>query len=367
MTAGPSERIGRRALNRALLARQLLLERGARPVPDTLEHLVGLQAQAPDAPYVGLWSRLAGFRPDELAAALVDRRAVRMPLMRATIHLVTTRDAARLRPAVQPALDRGFAGSPFARDLDGVDGHVLEAEAGRLLGERPRTRPQLARLLGERWPGRDATSLAYAVTYRMPLVQVPPRGVWGATGPAAWTTASAWLGGDGDGGAGLTPDDLVLRYLAAFGPASVRDVQAWSGLTRLAEVVDRLRPRLRAFRDDAGADLVDLPDAPRPDPDVPAPPRFLPEYDNVLLSHADRTRINPDGHPIPLPPGRGAARGTVLVGGELRATWAIGRVGDGQASIDIEPFTPLGPAEADAVDAEAEMLLSFVDQRGEGE
>jgi winged helix DNA-binding protein len=355
----PTDVLGRQALNRALLERQMLLARRSVPVGEALEHLVGVQAQAPDAPYVGLWSRLAGFEATSLAEDVNERRAVRMPLMRATIHLVTARDARALRPVVQPALERSFAGSEFARELAGVDVEDLHAVGRALVEERPRTRAQLVPLLAERWPDHHPTSLVYSLTYRVPLVQVPPRGVWGSRGPAAWTTVSSWLGDGADPTASV--DDLVLRYLAAFGPATVKDVQTWSGLARLRDVTDRLGSRLRRFRDESGAELVDLPDAPRPDPGVPAPPRFLPEYDNVLLSHADRTRINPDGRRVPLPPGNGAATGTILVDGLFRGTWDVDRATDGSAAtLTVRPFTPLSQPEADAVTKEAAALVAFL-------
>ena len=355
------EVLGRRALNRALLERQMLLARRAVPAGEALEHLVGLQAQAPDAPYVGLWSRLEGFHPESLAADLAERRAVRMPLMRATIHLVTARDALALRPIVQPVLERSFAGSEFARRLDGVDVEELHAAGRTFVEERPMTRAELAPLLAERWPDHDPTSLVYSLTYRVPLVQVPPRGVWGSTGPAAWTTVAAWLGRVPEPTASV--DEVVVRYLCAFGPATVKDVQTWSGLTRLREVTDRLGDagRLRRFRDESGAELLDLPEATRPDADVPAPPRFLPEYDNVLLSHADRTRVNPDRRRVPLPPGNGAATGTFLVDGLFRGTWDLDRSPNAsEATLTARPFTPLSPADADAVAAEAEALLTFL-------
>ncbi len=348
--------LGPRALGRALLERQLLLRRaGIAPLP-AIEHLAGMQSQAPNAPYVGLWTRLAGFRAGQLAALMTERAVVRGHVMRNTVHLVSARDFLAVRGLIQPVLARTFASSVFARNLDGVDLAAL-LDAGRaLLADRPRTRAELGRLLGQRWPGRDPMSLAYAITHLVPAVQVPPRGIWGAAGQAAYTTAEAWLGDRPV--AGGSPDGLVLRYLAAYGPATVRDVQAWCGLTRLAEVAERLRPRLRTFRGPGGGELFDLPDAPRPDPDTPAPPRFLPEYDNVLLSHADRDRIIPGRRKVPLPPGLGGNCGTVLIDGLWQATWKIVRRRGGP-TLRIEPFTRLSVGQAAAVTEEGARLLAF--------
>jgi hypothetical protein len=352
----PGDVVGARALNRALLARQLLLERVSMPAVGAIEHLVGLQAQAPLAPYVGLWARLDGFAADELARAIVDRHAVRMGLMRATIHLVTARDALAIRPVVEPVLARLYAGSTFRRALGGIDLDALLAAGRTLLEARPRTRVELGAALADDWPDLDATSLAYTIGILTPTVQIPPRGVWGRRGPATWTTAAAWLGRPlADDTA---PDALVLRYLAAFGPAGVMDAQAWSGLTRLAVVFERLRSRLVTFRDAHGRELFDLPDAPRPDPDTPAPPRFLPEYDNVLLGHADRGRIIPDRRPVPLPPGDGAVMGTVLVDGVFAATWRIART-SGAVVLTIRPFASLRPADRSALHDEGLRLLAF--------
>jgi hypothetical protein len=316
-----------------------------------------MQAQAPLAPYVGLWSRLVDVDPGRLARGLVERHVVRASLMRSTIHLVTADDALAIRPLVDPVLRRGFRTSQFARDLEGVDLAELLSVGRGLIEEKPSTRAALGARLAERWPGRPADSLVYAITYLVPCVQVPPRGVWEKTGAPAWTTMEAWLGRPLEAKPSI--DELVLRYLAAFGPATVMDVQAWSGLTRLRSVVERLRPGLATFRDERDRELFDLVDAPRPGPDVPAPPRFLPEYDNVLLGHADRSRVIPAGRRIPLPPGNGATRGTVLLDGMFGGEWRIERAGP-RARLTIAPFEPIPTTERPTLEDEAMRLLAFI-------
>ena len=305
-----------RSLNRALLARQHLLARVSLPPLAMVEHLVGLQAQEPQDPYVGLWTRIDGFDPADLGAAVAGRAAVRIALQRSTIHLVTAADCLALRPVLQPVLERQ-ARSMFGKRLVGVDLAELAAATRELVTAEPPAFGRLGTLLQQRWPDRDPTALAVTARALVPLVQLPPRGVWGRGGRALHATVESWLGAPTGGDP--APDRLVLRYLAAFGPATVADVQNWSGLTRLAEVVDRLRPSLLCDRAADGRELLDLPDSPRPDPGTPAPARFLPQYDNVLLGHADRSRIVPPGaaglfdqqfHWSPL-----------LVDGMLRGVW----------------------------------------------
>jgi hypothetical protein len=339
--------LGPRALNRALLARQLLLERSPLRVEEALERVAGLQAQAPLAPYVGLWSRVEGFDPNELAASIADRRAVRLALMRSTIHLVGSRDALRWRPLVQPVIERGFRGN-WEKHLDGLDA-VEVAEAGRpLIEAEPLTFAELGSRLAERYPGHDPTALGYAVRTHVACIQVPPRGIWGSGGRARHTSLEAWLGRPL--ARSSKPSELVERYLAAFGPASVTDVQTWCGLTGLAPVLDRMRRRLRTFRDEAGRELFDLPDAALPDPDTPVPVRFVPEYDNVALSHADRARI--------VAPGLGRAlftRGGVLVDGFVAGAWRIRR-----GELEVERFRRWTRTEIAGVKAEGERLVAFV-------
>jgi Winged helix DNA-binding domain len=354
--------LSRRALNRALLDRQLLLRRA--PLPEgagragrviaTVEHLAGLQAQAPFPPYYGLWSRLDGFRPEDLAGLILDRQVVRIALMRGTIHLVSARDCLLLRPLVQPVLDR--AAATFGPQLAGVDRAELAAAGRELLARRPLTFSELGLQLAERWPGCPAHALAQSVRALVPLVQVPPRAVWGRSGPAAHTTAESWLGRPLD--ASPAPEQLVTRYLAAFGPATVRDIQAWSGRTRLGEIVTRLRPGLRTFRDEQGAELFDLPDAPRPAPDIPAPARLVAEFDNLILSHADRTRVISETDRPRLYSKNGIFPGTVLVDGFTAGIWRLER-SRSAARLTIELFGPAGRRDRDAVASEAGRLLEF--------
>ncbi len=358
-TAAAGGVLGPRALNRALLARQMLLARHPLPAAEAIERLAGLQAQAPAAPYVGLWARVHDFRPGELARLIVERRAVRIALMRGTIHLVTARDALVLRPLLQVIFDRDLrVNSTYARGLVGLDLTALAAEARALVESRARTMAELRALLQRCWPDRDAGSLAHAARALLPLVQVPPRGLWGVGGLPTLTTAEHWLGQPLARRPSLGA--MVRRYLAAFGPASVMDVQAWSGLTRLEPTIERLRLRLRTFRDERGIELFDLPDAPRPDPDTPAPPRFLPEYDNLLVGHADRSRVVADAHRGRLLLTGREIVGTLLVEGFAGGTWKIHRK-RGRAVLAVAPFKRLPAAAAAAVRDEGERLLEFTD------
>ncbi|MFF4895359.1 winged helix DNA-binding domain-containing protein [Streptomyces sp. NPDC001068] len=344
----PGPLLGSRALNRATLDRQFLLRRSLRSAEDAVTHLVGLQAQNVKPPYQALAARLDGFRPDDLSRLMADRRVVRIVTLRSTIHTHTADDARTLRPLVQPARDREL--TAFRKGLAGVDLGRLAALARDLVEAEPRTMAELRQALLAQWPEADPQSLAVAARCTLPLVQVPPRGLWGRSGRVALTTAEHWLGRPA--APAPAPDGTVLRYLAAFGPASVKDMQTWAGLTRLREVFERLRPRLLTFRDARGVELFDLPDAPRPDPETPAPPRFLPEYDNLLLSHADRTRVVPPEHRGRLWQGNQPHR-ALLVDGFLAGAWKP--VDD---TLVVETFGPLSRAERTAVLAEGERMTA---------
>jgi hypothetical protein len=347
-----------RALNRALLQRQGLLERSRARPAEMIERLVGMQAQEPENPYVALWLRLEDFRPEELSDLIAERRAVRAGLMRSTIHLVTARDYLAVQRLMQPIIAKAFW-SPFGAGLAGADVHEVAHAGLELLAEQPRARGELGKELATRWPDADPSSLGAAVTTHAALVQVPPRGLWKTSGQARFAPAEAWLGKPPD--PDPSPDGLVLRYLAAFGPAATADIRTWSRLTGLREVVARLRPRLRSYRDERGRELLDVPDGPLPDPATPAPPRFLPEYDNVALSHEDRSRIfGGHGPGAPFPTGKWI--GSLLADGFYRANWKINDDGDA-ATLAIDRFTRLPddpPGTVEEIVAEGERLLAFV-------
>jgi hypothetical protein len=342
-----------RALNRTLLGRQRLLERVPAAPLDLVEHLVGLQAQEPGDPYVGLWSRIEGFDPEVSSRAVAERRAVRIGLMRTTLHLVTRRDALGLAPVMGDLQRRTFRSTPFARDLAGIDPEEVLAVAAAALAAAPRTPTELGAILGARWPDAKPAALAYLARYHLHLVQVPPRGLWRQTARSANTTLEAWTG---ERPVAFATPDLVRRYLAAFGPATVADMRTWSWLTGLREVVEGMRGGLRTFQDERGRELFDVPDGLLVDPETPAPVRFLPQYDNVFLSHDDRSRIS------------GAMtwgvefgwKGPILVDGGITGGWRVRRE-RGLATMTVEIGRGLTPDERQDLEAEAERLGAFLD------
>jgi Winged helix DNA-binding domain len=349
-SAGPV--LDRRTLNRTLLDRQGLLVRARAEIPEVIERLVGLQAQEPGDPYVALWSRIEGFYPDALGRLLTDRRAVRMGLMRTTLHLVTDRDALALYPVMADVLRRAFRSSPFAKALAGVDIEAVIAASRLIVEAEPQTPADLGRRLAEQWPDRPSAALGYVARFLLPLVQVPPRGVWGMTSRARNTTLEAWLG-RAPGAPAV--DDVVRRYLAAFGPATVADIRTWSWLTGLRAVVERLRPELRTYRDERRRELFDIADGVIADPGVPAPVRFLPMYDNVFLSHEDRARVLVDGLSV----ADLTWKGGVLVDGFVRGAWRSARSGRA-TTVTVEVVDALTAAERQALEEEGARFLGFL-------
>lgn len=353
------ETLSTKALNRATLARQRLLEREPLPVVEALERLGGLQAQEPRPPFLALWSRLADFDPDALRTALHDRRAVRATMMRATLHLVSAADYAALRPALAPALEAAMRSVLKQRGADGLDREAVVAAAQRLAAERPRTFNELRPLLAEAFPDVDERSLGYAVRMLVPLVMVPTDDAWAFPPDAAFAPGPAWLG-LGDALPASDARALVLRHLAAFGPASATDVQAWSGVKGLKPVLEALAPELRTCRDERGRTLYDLPDAPRPGEDVPAPPRLLPPFDSVLLAHDDRSRIVADEHRPALITKNLRVRAAFLVDGVVAGTWDVTRTRRA-ATLTLTPFGRLPAAAKRALRDEGEALLAFIE------
>ncbi|GLW72811.1 hypothetical protein Kpho02_51100 [Kitasatospora phosalacinea] len=360
-----------RTLNRTLLERQFLTARTERPVLEVVEHLVALQGQEPNWPYLGLWTRVAGFRREELAALLADGRVVRSASLRSTQHLSGGPDFERWRPLLQPVLDRTSRARYFAPATDGLDLDELAATGRELLAGRTLSRQTLAAELAARYPGRDGKLLAGAVQLRVPVLQGPDSAAWGGWGTRPNTsltlagqradeprTDGRSAGGRSAGGlsvGGLSAGAAVLRYLAAFGPAGVQDFRAWSGLTRMRPVFEELRPRLRVYRDERGTELFDLPDAALADPARPVPVRFLPAYDNLLLGHADRTRVLADRDRPRVMPGSARVRPTFLLDGFVAGTWAVAG-----PELLVSPFRPLTDGEAGEVAAEAGRLAAFL-------
>jgi hypothetical protein len=349
-----------RELNRATLARQLLLERSPLGVFDAIKQLAGMQAQVANAPYTGLWTRLQTFQRDDLTQLYMRRQVVRGSSLRCTLHLMPAEDYLLFHPLIQPALSRNL--HIFASKTPGFDMASFEAEIRAYVKEQPRTGVELRAKMEELYPGMGRPQIADSVRIHLALIQPPPAGLWGFTGRPTHTEATEWLGRPLAGPqAGLR--EFVLRYLAAFGPASVNDLQAWSGATKLQGAVEALRPELLTFRDEQGKELFDLPDAPRPAADVPAPVHFLPEFDNVLLAHADRKRIIADAYrPLVFGgevPARDNVMRTFLVDGFVAGHWKIKRTPE-QAHLQIEPFAPLADEAEQALREEGTRLLQFV-------
>jgi winged helix DNA-binding protein len=340
-------------LNRTLLARQFLLKRTRASVADTLTHLVGMQAQIPASPYVGLWSRLAKFEHGELSDLITSRRAVRTALMRNTLHLVTADDCLSIRPVVQRLLARPYRKSDPAR-LAAI------IAAGRAIVEaEPRTNVEIGRLLSRQFSGHDPIALGYVIRDNVALVQIPPRGLWGASCKPILASAESWLGRPLS--TASTPAQVIMRYLRAFGPASAADIRAWSGLPALAGDLEIMRDQLRVYRDDRGRQLFDVPDGRIARSALAAPVRFLAEYDNVLVAYADRSRIIPSAHRDRVK--RQLGRPPILVDGFVRAFWRL-RITEQRATIEVELFDRVASRHRDEVAEEAMHLLRFLNGTG---
>jgi hypothetical protein len=352
---GRPQGVTRRELGRATLARQLLLERSPLGALAAIEALAGLQAQEPRPPFIGLWSRIRAFEPAALRDALRSGAVLRAPLLRGTLHLVSAADFRLLRGACQPALD--VAARVLRDRAAGADPDAVCALARAALEERPRTSAQMRELMAERFPASDARALAYLARMHVPLALVPSEDEWGFPRDPALALAAAEPG---------EATTLVRRYLAAFGPASVADAQEWSGVRGLAPAFEALSDELVRLRDETGRELFDLPDAPRPPHDMPAPVRLLPEFDNLVLGHADRGRlIAPEHRPLLITKNL-RVPATFLVDGEVAGTWSVTRRAR-SATLELVPFARLAAGVRRELEQESVALLAALEPGRTGE
>lgn len=349
--------ISGRELNRAFLARQMLLKRQRLTPLEAVERLAGLQAQVPRPPFVGLWTRLEGFERRQLLAALHDKSIVRATTMRGTIHLMSAADYRAWRGVLHPMLARGPV-SVLGNKIKDMDVAAV-TRAGRSFFETPATFDALREHFAATHPTWDARAPAYVVRMHVPLVQIPTGDPWGYPAAAAFGLADAWLGAP----VSIESDaahELVRRYLAAFGPASPADAQAWSGLQGLREVFDDLRPEVITLRDERNRELFDLPNAPRPGADVPAPVRLLPDYDNAVLGHQDRARIIADQDRPRIVTRNLQVRATVLVDGVVSGTWSTQKKRK-TATLQLAPFRTWTRTTRAELEQEGEALLTFIE------
>lgn len=353
MAVSTQPRLTLRELNRATLARQHLLERTTDSPLAVIERLVGMQSQIPAPPFTGLWSRVEGFAFDDLSALMLDRSAIRLSLMRCTVHLVSARDALALRPRIQELYDRQFL---QARELalPSVDVAELDAFVRALLGEEPRTTKALGEALEARWPGEARGRLVTVARLRQPLLQIPPRGVWGK---ALQTTYALLDDFTGETPRAIGRTELVRRYLAAAGPATAKDFQLWSGLTGWEPVFAGMAEELLTFQGPRGELLFDLPDAPRPAPDTPAPVRLLPEWDSTLMMYADRCRVVTEDRRKAMLSINGIYAASVLVDGFVVAACKTTK-GKTGGRIDVWPFERLIKTAQRAIATEGDALLT---------
>jgi hypothetical protein len=349
-----------RQLNRATLARQMLLERSDIGIVEAVEWLLGLQGQQSQDPYIGLWSRLDGFSHAALTALIVDRTLARATTMRGTLHLHSADDLIGIRAQMQPFL-RSVWLSGFKKRTAGADEAAVLELARKFLDEKPMTAGELGKLLAPHFPGAEPLSLTTLLQSTDTLIQIPPTRIWGSGHPPILARLQTWLPAPYE--RPIARETLVRRYLAAYGPASVADMQTWSRLTKLGEVFDALRPELVTFTAPDGRELFDLPDAPRPDGDTPAPVRFLPLFENAYLGYDNRRRMltESDEKRINL---FADFKPAVLIDGVIAAGWTI-ETRKRHATLGIEPYRVLTKAEIAGLEQEGNAFIRFMEEKAE--
>lgn len=349
-----------RQLNRATLDRQMLLDRQRRGLVEAVGTLIGLQGQVSEGPYQGLWSRLAGFRHEDLTELIVERTLVRATSLRATLHLHSVDDLLGLRPHVQPTLDRMWQ-SAFGRRFGDNDAAAVRKAGVKLLNKAPTTGGALGKALQAQFPDGEPLAKSTLLQVKEILIQVPPTRLWGSGHAPVLARAENWV--PKPHRRPLKLDELVLRYLRAYGPASVGDMQSWSGIGKLAPVFAALGDRLRTYAGEDGRVLYDLADAALPDADVEAPVRFLPDYDNAILGYERRERIVSAGDQKRLAALTRSFR-AVLVDGVVAGSWSIGRKKQ-DATLTLTPFRRLLKREQRAIEQEGVAFLAFMEDGAE--
>jgi hypothetical protein len=354
-----SKMLSLRQLNRATLQRQLLLERHDMNVVETTERLMGIQAQVNNPPYIGLWTRLNAFDKETLSQAMRDRQIVRAPLLRSTLHLFSADDYMRFRSTIQPALTKGYNSFFGTRQANIPLQQVLET-AEKAMKTQVLTTSKLKELLFTIAPNADSDALAYATRTFLALVQVPPSGFWGTGVNYEYTLAEDYLGKP------MLPEDLLglfKRYLRAFGPASIKDFQFWVGITKLQDMLKGIKDQFTVYKDEKGTELFDLPDLQIPEGDTPAPIRFMPEYDNLVIGHDSRVRVLADEHYKRVFLSAARVRSMILVDGFVAGAWKIDKT-KGQIVLSIEPFVMLDNSTQETLEVEGQRLMKFVEPNG---
>lgn len=350
------EILSNRQLNRATLARQMLLERSDTSIVDAVRSLGGLQAQQSNDPYIGLWSRLNGFTHEALTALIVDRTLARATTMRGTLHLHTADDLVGFRKLVQGFLEAMWK-SNFLKRFGREDKAKVRRAGVRILDKGPTTAGDLGKQLKAKFPSAEPLALSVLLQMSETLIQVPPTRLWGNGSAPQLVRIENWLPGQVST---LTRTDLVRRYLAAYGPASINDMQIWCRLTKLSTEFKAIETELVEFESEDGRVLYDFPDAPRPPADTPAPVRFLPLYENAYLGYDNRRRMlmEEDLKRINI---FETFKPSVLIDGVIASGYIVSRKKDA-ARLEIEPYHKLSKRQVRELEQEGEAFLRFMEE-----